>query len=121
MNNVVMWIVVAVAALIVFSTLARSGGDTSGEQAAELVANGAKLVDVRTPGEFSAGHIKGAVNIPVQVLGQRLAEVGSKDGDVVVYCRSGARSGQAKRLLNNAGFSKVHDMGGMSNWPEGAR
>jgi len=83
--------------------------------ARDLVANGALLLDVRTPDEFRAQHIPGAVNIPVQELGTRLREVGPKARPVVVHCRSGARSAAAAQLLSREGY-QVHDIGGMGNW-----
>lgn len=95
-----------------------SGGPTiTGAEAKALVKQGALLLDVRTPGEFAAGHVEGAVNLPVQELEQRLADVpAKKDQPIVVYCASGRRSAAAKRVLEKAGFSKVSDLGGMSNW-----
>ena len=92
------------------------GGDVSSADARQLVKAGARLVDVRTPGEFAAGHIPGAVNIPVQQLDARISELQPKDAAVVVYCRSGHRSGNAARLLKSAGFAAVHDLGPMSRW-----
>lgn len=89
---------------------------TSSETARALVAEGAKLIDVRTPEEFAAGHVQGAVNIPVDQLDRRLEEVGPSSTPVVVYCRSGVRSARAARVLRNAGFEAVHDVGAMSNW-----
>lgn len=83
--------------------------------AKEAIAAGATLIDVRTPQEFVEGHLKGAVNIPVDVLESKLLEVGPKDKPVVVYCRSGKRSARAKGILTKAGFSKVFDLGAMSN------
>lgn len=85
-------------------------------QAHGLVKDGAALIDVRSPEEFGAGHIDGARNIPVGEIGQRTAEVGDKDKPVVVYCRSGMRSSQAKSTLESAGFTQVHNLGGMSRW-----
>lgn len=82
-------------------------------QARELVAAGAWLVDVRTPAEYAAEHVPGAVNIPVQDLERRLMELGSTDRAVVVYCRSGARSASAARLLREAGY-QVTDVGPIS-------
>lgn len=81
----------------------------------EKVAAGALLLDVRTPEEFREGHVNGALNIPVQVLAQRIAEVGPKDRHVVVYCRSGGRSAAATQLLKASGYH-VTDIGAMSNW-----
>jgi phage shock protein E len=88
----------------------------SAADAHQLVAEGARLLDVRSPGEFASGHLDGALNIPVDTLDRRLGEVGEKDVPVVVYCRSGARSAQAARVLRAAGFEKVSDLGAMSRW-----
>lgn len=92
------------------------GGDVSSADARQLVQGGARLVDVRTPAEFAAGHIPGAVNIPVQELDARMAELEPKSSALVVYCRSGNRSGNAARRLKSAGFSAVSDLGPMSRW-----
>lgn len=86
------------------------------DEAHALVTDGAALIDVRSPEEFASGHIEGARNIPVGEIGARSAEVGDKDAVVVVYCRSGMRSAQAKSLLESAGFTQVHNLGGMSRW-----
>ena len=69
----------------------------------ELVRNGALIVDVRTPGEFAQGHIKGAVNIPLDSIRSRVAELKAKNKPVITCCRSGARSGSAKTILTEAG------------------
>ncbi|MCB9598187.1 MAG: rhodanese-like domain-containing protein [Sandaracinaceae bacterium] len=79
-----------------------------------MVAEGATLLDVRTPGEFSSGHIEGAVNIPISELGQRMEEVPT-DHSVVVYCLSGGRSASAASMLRSHGY-QVHDLGPMSAW-----
>ena len=75
------------------------------------------LVDVRTPEEFNSGHIAGAVNIPVDQLAQRLNEV-PKDKPVVVYCRSGNRSGQAAQFLDSSGYPQIYDLGGIVTWTQ---
>lgn len=92
------------------------GGDVSSAEARQLVQAGARLIDVRTPAEFAAGHIPGAINIPVQQIDARMRELEPKDGAVVLYCRSGHRSGNAARILRDAGFAAVHDLGAMSRW-----
>ncbi len=84
---------------------------------------GALLLDVRSEAEFSAGHIDGAVLIPHDQVKDRLADIEAKlDGDrsrpIVVYCRSGRRSGLAKDVLLEAGFTQVTNVGGMSDWRE---
>lgn len=73
------------------------------------------LIDVRTPEEFASGHIEGAVNIPVEALASRLAEVPSGQ-PIVVYCRSGNRSATASQILANAGYSGIYDLGGLQGW-----
>lgn len=105
-----------VLVLVVGYLLLRKGPDVTGADARRLVREGARLVDVRAPSEFAQGHIEGALNIPVQELGDRLQELEPKDKAVVVYCRSGHRSGNAARLLARAGFPAVHDLGAMSRW-----
>lgn len=87
-------------------------------QVRALVSKGARILDVRTPGEFASGHVDGALNIPVSELPARLAEVGSKDVPVILYCRSGARSAQAASLLRSSGFREVIDVGPMSAFPQ---
>jgi len=81
-----------------------------------LIQNGALLIDVRSPGEYASGHIDGARNIPVDQLQGRLKELGDPAKPIVVYCRSGARSGSARSLLKGQGYAHVHNLGAMSNW-----
>lgn len=69
-----------------------------------LVQKGAVILDVRTPAEFKAGHIKGAINIPVDKLQGNLAKVKSMDKPVIACCRSGSRSGMAVGILKQAGL-----------------
>jgi phage shock protein E len=112
--------VVAILAVlfVFFLIIAKSAGGKriSGQEARAKVADGALLLDVRTPAEFGAGHIDGARNIPVQSLKGRFKEVGGKDQTIVVYCRSGARSGQAMSLLKAAGYGDVHNLGPQTAW-----
>lgn len=77
----------------------------------------ALILDVRTAEEFSASHVPGALNIPVQELQQRYAELGQdKQRPIVIYCRSGARSAVATNMLSQLGFTRLKDIGAMSNW-----
>lgn len=73
------------------------------------------LVDVRTADEFASGHIPGAINIPVDQVGQRLAEFPT-DQPIVLYCRSGNRSAQAANTLAAAGYTNLYDLGGIVQW-----
>ena len=76
----------------------------------------ATLLDVRSADEFAAGHIEGAVNIPIDELHARWGELGNKRKPVVVYCVSGARSSRAKRGLESDGFRSVHNLGSIQRW-----
>ncbi len=86
------------------------------DEAHRLVEAGALLVDVRTPQEFAARHLPGAVNIPVDELPQRLGELGAPEQPVVIYCGSGKRSSRAEQLLKEQGFQQVVNLGPMSAW-----
>ncbi len=75
------------------------------------------LVDVRTPEEFSEGHIPGAVNIPVDELTQRVGEL-ENQGELYLVCRSGGRSARAAGELSDLGFRTVNVEGGTLAWIE---
>lgn len=71
------------------------------------------LLDVRTAEEFSAGHLPRARNIAHDVLGQRLDDLAdARDGEIVVYCRSGRRSRMALEVLRAAGFRRLAHLDG---------
>jgi phage shock protein E len=71
-----------------------------------IMEQGAFLVDVRTPAEFAQEHVKGSVNIPLDNIPTHLAKLKNKK-NIVVFCRSGNRSGQAKTILEQNGFANV--------------
>lgn len=89
-------------------------GKTDNSQLTEVIKDGAFLVDVRTPAEFSAGSVKGAVNIPLDKVPSQLSKFKNKKS-IVVFCRSGSRSGQAKSILENNGFQNVINGGTWQN------
>jgi phage shock protein E len=74
------------------------------------IKNGAFLVDVRTPSEFAGGSVKGAVNIPLDRIPYELNKFKNKT-DVIVFCRSGSRSSQAKAYLDHNGIKNVWNGG----------
>jgi rhodanese-related sulfurtransferase len=78
---------------------------------AQLVKDGAVILDVRTPGEYAGGHIKGSKNIPLQSIQQNLSKI-PKDKVIITCCASGMRSGSAKSILLSSGFKEVHNGGG---------
>ena len=114
-NRILMATATGLSILLVGGVLLAS--QTASKEAHRLVTEeGALLLDVRTPEEFAEGHLPGALNIPVDQVAKRLDEVGPKDKPVVVYCRTGRRSGLAAVTLEKAGFQSVHDLGAMSAW-----
>lgn len=76
----------------------------------ELSKN-ALILDVRTPGEYSQGHIKGSKNTPLNELDKHIKGL-SKDQVLITCCASGMRSGSAKSMLAAKGFTNVHNGGG---------
>jgi rhodanese-related sulfurtransferase len=75
-----------------------------------LVKEGAMIIDVRSPTEFNGGHVKGAVNIPLQAIQSSFNKI-PKNKVIITCCASGMRSGSAKSLLKAAGYN-VHNGGG---------
>ena len=72
------------------------------------------IIDVRTPQEFAAGHVEGAINIEHGNIAQQIAKAGvTKDDKVMLYCQSGRRSGIALDTLKGLGFSKAENVGGI--------
>ncbi len=78
---------------------------------AELVKQGAIILDVRSKSEYSGGHIKGSINISVDTLSNNLNKL-KKDKPIITCCASGMRSASAKSILESNGFTNVHNGGG---------
>lgn len=79
-----------------------------------IIQEGAFLVDVRTPQEFASNPIKGSVNIPLDRLSSQISKFKGKK-NIVVFCRSGNRSGQAKSILQRNGISNIVNGGSWGN------
>ena len=76
------------------------------------------VVDVREPHEWAINGIPGSLKIPLAALPQRISEI-PKDGEVVVYCRSGGRSANAVQFLRDRGYDKALNLtGGINHWAE---
>jgi phage shock protein E len=75
-----------------------------------IINQGAFLVDVRTPGEFAGRHVKGSVNIPLDMVQDNLAEFKNRK-NIIVFCRSGGRSSRAKTILEQNGITNVINAG----------
>jgi rhodanese-related sulfurtransferase len=79
---------------------------------AELVKNGAIILDVRSKSEFAGGHIQGSINISVDALKNNLGKLKDKDQPIITCCASGMRSASAKSILASNGYTKVYNGGG---------
>ncbi len=75
-----------------------------------IIANGALIIDVRTPGEYKEGHIKGSLSIPLNEINEAMSWL-IKDVPAVIVCESGNRSGQAVKILKANGFEKIYNGG----------
>ena len=83
------------------------------------VKAGALLIDVRTPKEFTAGHMEGAENIPHETIGNKISELTTdKSKDIVLYCQSGRRAGLAMNTLKSLGYEHVINAGGYDDIKE---
>lgn len=82
---------------------------------AQLVKDGAVILDVRTKGEYATGHIKGSINIPVDQLHQNLNKLKKKNKPIITCCASGMRSASARNILMANGFNEVHNGGGWTS------
>jgi phage shock protein E len=82
-----------------------------------LISKGALIIDVRSKTEFDEGHYNGAKLIPYNEILSRISELGDKNKPIILYCRSGRRSGIAKDTLIKAGFTNVINAGGLQDMP----
>jgi len=84
------------------------------DQIKQILEDGGALLDVRTPQEFAGGALPGALNVPLNGI-PNVLETLPKDQPVLLYCRSGARSGMAQRFLAQEGFD-AHNIGGYAQF-----
>ena len=82
---------------------------------ADLVKQGAIILDVRSKGEYSGGHINGSVNISVDTLSSNLSKLKDKNKTIITCCASGMRSASAKSILKSNCYTNVYNGGGWSN------
>ena len=81
---------------------------------ADLVKQGAIIIDVRSKGEYNGGHIKGSINMHVDTLKSNLSNL-RKDKTIITCCASGMRSASAKNILLSNGYPEVYNGGGWSS------
>lgn len=117
------------ALIIPFLLLAGCSANTAGEKASFLEISQDEameimetqenfiILDVRRPDEFKEGHIKNAINIPNETIGEdEIPELPDKDQLILVYCRSGNRSKQASQKLAKLGYTNIKEFGGINTW-----
>lgn len=107
-------VIIAIVSIIMIGFLKNIFAPGVDNKLEEVIKEGAFLVDVRSPSEFADGSVKGAVNIPVNQVSSQLSKFKNKK-NIVVFCRSGARSSQAKSILEQNGFTNVINGGGVSS------
>lgn len=109
-------VVAAIAAIAAISSSQGGGGLVGTEEFGKAQSEGARVIDVRTPAEFSGGHIGGAENVPLDEL-ESVASEWDRAKPVALYCATGSRSAEAATLLAGMGFKTVYDLrGGIAQW-----
>ena len=111
-------------AVMLISACANNGNtrDISATSLANQLSHNKMLIlDVRSPQEYGAGHVPGAINMPHTTIASQIDKLqGHKDQTIVLYCKSGHRAGLAKQTLSDAGFKKLlHLDGDMDGWQAG--
>ena len=112
------YVLIVTASLLVTgcSSGSSSGMDSNTEYSnSEMALSGVTIIDVRTPAEFSEGHLDGAVNISVESP-DFVSNIESMDisGSYLVYCRSGNRSATAVKIMKDLGFTTLVDAGSVA-------
>jgi len=104
---------IILAMLTLFISQASLAADKNPLVAWDKISNGATVIDVRSPAAFAAGHLPNAINIPFQVIVEEFSKRGiTKDTSLVLYCRSGNRSGIAFDAIVAEGYTKAYNGGG---------
>ena len=107
-------LLVGLAVIVLVFVLVKRAGQISPEQARQLLAEDALILDVRSPGEFDADHLDQAVNIPLPDLSHGITKIEiPASRPILAYCLSGTRSSMAVRTLKANGFTNVHNLGSL--------
>lgn len=108
--------ILAMLVLLAASLMPTWAAEQEPSVAWEKIDRGVTLIDVRTAEEFAAGHIDGAINIPFEIIVPELAKLNiDTDDEVVLYCRSGNRSGIAQESLVKQGYTNTYNAGGFDS------
>jgi phage shock protein E len=105
-------IILVIAAGVAVIFMLKKTGQISAQEARAHLKNGALVIDVRSRGEFSSGHLPNAVNIPLDEIESALPRrVKDKNQVLLLHCLSGTRSGMAKQKLKSMGYPNAFDLG----------
>jgi phage shock protein E len=109
------WVILIVAIVVVAVLLIKRMSFVSEEIARQHLANGAIVIDVRSPEEFASGNVRGAINIPLGELKDEIpGRVKDKNQVLLVHCLSGGRSGIAQQQLKGLGYPNVFNLGSLA-------
>ena len=104
--------ILVIAAVVAVIFIMKKSGQISSKDALEKLRNGALVIDVRSAGEFSSGHLAKAINIPLDEIETELPKVvKNKNQVLLLHCQSGMRSGIAKKKLDGLGYTNAFNLG----------
>ncbi len=104
-----------VMAFVTILFLLKRSGQISRKDAKAHLQNGAIVIDVRSPAEFSSGHLPSAVNLPMDQIERALPQrVKDRNKPLLLHCHSGMRSGVARKKLQTLGYTNVYNLGSYS-------
>lgn len=101
--------------VLIIAGAAAGGLASPPDEIQQALAEGALVLDVRTPAEFAQRHYPGALNIPYDQLRERHRELGDPARTIVIYCRTGRRSAIAAETLRSLGFTRIIDAKTLEN------
>ena len=118
MNSTYILIAVLIVGFLFYSRAQANVPTISPEEAREYLTNSNyQFIDVRTDDEYDSGHIPNSMHIPLHQIQDRMSEIDSlKNKNIIAYCRSGARSSKATKILVEAGFDVLNLSGGVLSW-----
>ena len=108
-------IALVIAAVVVVGFILKRADQISPKDALAHLRNGALVIDVRSPGEFSSGHLANAINLPLGEIETALPRrIKDKNQVLLLHCHSGMRSGMAKKKLRTLGYANAFNLGSYS-------
>lgn len=111
--NWIPWVIFAVVLVLVMAY--RRTSQIATRAAQELLAQGARVIDVRTPAEFAAEHLPQASSLPLEQITRRVREeIPDRSTVLLLHCQSGVRSGLAVQRLKSLGYAQTHNLGSFS-------